>query len=92
MIYLTIYLVIYLVIYVAIYLVIGCRLPTAGSRLPLPRFPVGLDRQFGANQRPKAGTACGLVKTGGAVHTVLIQQGQRRVAERRRALDERFGQ
>ena len=83
---------IYLTIYLVIYLMIGCRLPTAGSRLPLPRFPVGLDRQFGANQRPKAGTACGLVKTGGAVHTVLIQQGQRRVAEHRRALDERFGQ
>jgi hypothetical protein len=48
--------------------------------------------QFGADDRLDPRGERGLVEPRGAVHAVAIQQRERRVAERRRALDERFGQ
>ena len=50
------------------------------------------DRQLGADDRLEAGALGGEVKARRAVDAVAIEQRQRRIAERRRALDQRFGQ
>jgi hypothetical protein len=50
------------------------------------------DRELSTDNRPDPRGERGLVEPRGAVHAVAIQQRQRRIAERRRALDERFGQ
>src|SRR2546426_10142363 len=56
-----------------------------------PTRPPRLDRQFRSNDRADAGDARGLVKARRAVHAVAIEQCERGIAERRRAIDERFG-
>jgi hypothetical protein len=50
------------------------------------------ERELGADQGADAGGEGGFVEAGGAVHAISIEQRQRRVAERRRTLDERFGE
>ncbi|HTI38096.1 MAG TPA: hypothetical protein VL484_11075 [Vicinamibacterales bacterium] len=50
------------------------------------------DRQLGADHRVQAGFLRGHVETRSAVHAVAIEQRERRIAERRRALDEGLGQ
>jgi hypothetical protein len=51
-----------------------------------------VDRQLGANNRFESRLLSSLMKTRRAVHAVGIEQRNRGIAERRRALDERFGQ
>src|SRR5439155_12066990 len=55
------------------------------SRLSCP------NRQFRSNDRTDSGRERRLVKARRAVHAVAIEQRERGIAERRRAIDERFG-
>ena len=50
------------------------------------------DRQLRADDGAQPGLLRGLMKPRRAVHAVGIEQRQRRIAERGRALDERLGQ
>jgi hypothetical protein len=52
----------------------------------------GRDRQLGADDGFQAGLACRPVKPWSAVHAIGIEQRQCRIAERRGALDKRFGE
>ena len=54
---------------------------------PLPLAP---NRELAPDEGLEAGGAGGFVKPRRAVHAVPIEEGQRRVPERRRPLDERF--
>ena len=56
------------------------------SRLSRPT-----NRQLRANDRADADGERSLVKARRAVHAVAIEQRERGIAERRRAIDERFG-
>ena len=56
-----------------------------------PPAPTG-NRQLGADDRLDARAFRGQVKPRRAVDAVAIEQRERRIPERRRALDERFGQ
>jgi len=56
----------------------GCRPAINRELRPDDRFETGLRR--------------GLMKSRRAIHAVGVEQRDRRIAERRRALDERFGQ
>jgi hypothetical protein len=51
-----------------------------------------VNRQLGADDRAQARLLRRLVETGRAIHAVGIDLGERRVAERRGTLDERFRQ
>ena len=62
------------------------------SRSAYCRLPRCLDRQLGADDGAQAGLLRRLVEARRAVDAVGVEQRQRRIAERRRALDERFGQ
>ena len=64
------------------------ELPGPGSRIPDP----GNDRQFSTNDCPQSGLLRRLVKARGAIDAVGIEQCQRRIAQRSRAFDERFGE
>jgi hypothetical protein len=79
------------VISLVIYLVISGRDPGI-FRIYLVSVAAGFDRELGADQRPEAGTQRRFVEARSAVDAVLIEQRQRRIAERGRPLDERFGQ
>ena len=51
-----------------------------------------VDRQLRADKRPQPGALRRLVKSWRAVHTISIEQRQRRISKRSRTLDERFRQ
>jgi hypothetical protein len=55
---------------------------------PRPRF----DRQLSADDRAQPCLFRRFMKTRRSVHTIGIEERQCRIAERRRTLDERFGQ
>jgi hypothetical protein len=62
------------------------------SPRPETRVPSPEKRELGADDRFEAGGAGRLVKAGGAVDAVAIEQRHRRIAKQRRAVDERLGQ
>src|SRR3954466_11032680 len=52
----------------------------------------GAQRQFGANDRLQSRFLRGEMEPRRAIHAVAIEERERRVAERRGAIDERLGQ
>src|SRR6266404_8692308 len=50
-----------------------------------------LDRQLGANDGAQPGLGCRLVEARRAVDAIRVEQRQRRIAERGRAVHERLG-
>src|SRR5215203_5266881 len=50
------------------------------------------DRQLGTDDRTDPGLPGGAVEPGGAINAVGVQQRQRRIAQRRRTLDQCFGE
>jgi hypothetical protein len=52
----------------------------------------GGDRELGADDGFDAGSGRSAVKAGGAVHAIAIEQGNGRISEARRLVDEGFGQ
>src|SRR4029453_4010071 len=75
----------------------GSREPGVGNtlaRFPVPgsRFPTRFNGELGADERLQSGGERRLMKARRARDAVAIEQRDRRIAERRGSIDERFRQ